>query len=255
MFLLIAIGAVTLAAPQDTVTESVRESVAAKVRALIVEYDAAHRVWYQEYLGSQGSEEVMKRIPDTAQYGREMLAIAAEAPKGDGAFQACAWVVANVHLGETRKAAIGHVTGHLLGHPEVGGLIEPIVTGEESSDAFLLWVLEHPPSDELAARACYVLASNRKNRLSGIRSPEEAARVEAEAAEYFALCQAEPFASVELQGDVTIGAQARADLFEMKHLCPGKVAPEIAGEDIDGVPFKLGDYRGQVVMLSFWGHW
>jgi hypothetical protein len=35
----------------------------------------------------------------------------------------------------------------------------------------------------------------------------------------------------------------------------GQLAPEIAREDIDGVPFKLSDYRGKVVVLDFWGHW
>lgn len=35
----------------------------------------------------------------------------------------------------------------------------------------------------------------------------------------------------------------------------GKLAPEIEGEDVDGVPFKLSDYRGKVVLLDFWGHW
>lgn len=35
----------------------------------------------------------------------------------------------------------------------------------------------------------------------------------------------------------------------------GKTAPEIAGEDIDGVQFKLSDYRGRVIMLDFWGNW
>jgi cytochrome oxidase Cu insertion factor (SCO1/SenC/PrrC family) len=35
----------------------------------------------------------------------------------------------------------------------------------------------------------------------------------------------------------------------------GTMAPEIAGEDIDGMPFKLSDYRGQVVLLDFWGNW
>lgn len=38
-------------------------------------------------------------------------------------------------------------------------------------------------------------------------------------------------------------------------LAPGHRAPEIEGEDIDGVRFKLSDYRGRVVMLDFWGHW
>jgi hypothetical protein len=35
----------------------------------------------------------------------------------------------------------------------------------------------------------------------------------------------------------------------------GQIVPEIAGEDIDGIPFKLSDYRGKVVVLDFWGHW
>ena len=43
--------------------------------------------------------------------------------------------------------------------------------------------------------------------------------------------------------DVTVG-------FEI-----GNQAPEISGEDIDGVAFKLSDYRGKVVVLDFWGDW
>jgi thiol-disulfide isomerase/thioredoxin len=33
------------------------------------------------------------------------------------------------------------------------------------------------------------------------------------------------------------------------------VAPEIDGVDLDGVNFKLSDYRGKVVLLSFSGEW
>ena len=35
----------------------------------------------------------------------------------------------------------------------------------------------------------------------------------------------------------------------------GQLAPEIEGEDLDGIPFKLSDYRGKVVMLDFYGDW
>lgn len=35
----------------------------------------------------------------------------------------------------------------------------------------------------------------------------------------------------------------------------GKVAPDIEGTDLDAVPFKVSDYRGQVVVLDFWGDW
>lgn len=35
----------------------------------------------------------------------------------------------------------------------------------------------------------------------------------------------------------------------------GQPAPEIDGEDLNGQHFKLSDYRGKVVLLSFWGDW
>jgi peroxiredoxin len=35
----------------------------------------------------------------------------------------------------------------------------------------------------------------------------------------------------------------------------GDPAPEIGGEDLDGKPMKLSDFRGKVVVLDFWGDW
>jgi peroxiredoxin len=35
----------------------------------------------------------------------------------------------------------------------------------------------------------------------------------------------------------------------------GNLAPEVVGEDIDGKPIRLSDYRGKVVLLDFWGTW
>jgi peroxiredoxin len=35
----------------------------------------------------------------------------------------------------------------------------------------------------------------------------------------------------------------------------GSIAPEVEGTDQDGVAFKLTDYRGKAVMLSFFGEW
>ena len=52
-----------------------------------------------------------------------------------------------------------------------------------------------------------------------------------------------------------LGAAADMQLFELERLQIGMVAPEIEGEDEDGVPFKLTDYRGKVVALDFWGFW
>ena len=45
------------------------------------------------------------------------------------------------------------------------------------------------------------------------------------------------------------------EIFELTRLRIGAIAPDIEGEDFDGVAFKLSDYRGKVVFLDFWGHW
>jgi thiol-disulfide isomerase/thioredoxin len=53
----------------------------------------------------------------------------------------------------------------------------------------------------------------------------------------------------------TIADIAGAELYDVRHLSIGKVAPEIEGESVDGKPLKLSDYRGKVVVLSFWASW
>ncbi len=52
-----------------------------------------------------------------------------------------------------------------------------------------------------------------------------------------------------------IGNVARGKLFEIQNLGLGKVAPEIQGADVEGRRFKLSEYRGKVVVLTFSGNW
>jgi peroxiredoxin len=35
----------------------------------------------------------------------------------------------------------------------------------------------------------------------------------------------------------------------------GDLCPEVAGNDIDDKPIKLSDYKGKVVLISFWATW
>jgi hypothetical protein len=52
-----------------------------------------------------------------------------------------------------------------------------------------------------------------------------------------------------------LALRARAPAFERSRLQIGMPVPDIVGEDLDGVPFKLSDYRGKVVVIDFWGDW
>jgi peroxiredoxin len=81
------------------------------------------------------------------------------------------------------------------------------------------------------------------NRLDqGIVSPSQEAKIR----EYLeALARKHP-AHADYLESVRAGITARRI---------GKVAPEISGKDLDGVEFKLSDYRGKVVVLYFSGDW
>jgi peroxiredoxin len=53
----------------------------------------------------------------------------------------------------------------------------------------------------------------------------------------------------------TLADFAERSLNEIRHLSVGNIAPDIVGEDADGVVFRLTDYRGKVVVLTFSGSW
>jgi uncharacterized protein (TIGR03067 family) len=50
----------------------------------------------------------------------------------------------------------------------------------------------------------------------------------------------------------TIRTMAQFRLDQMRLRGVGMTAPELRGHDLDGKPLKLSDYRGKVVLLSFW---
>ena len=52
-----------------------------------------------------------------------------------------------------------------------------------------------------------------------------------------------------------LAGQAESRLFQLRYLRVGKPVADFTTEDVDGVEFKLSDYRGKVVLLDFWGFW
>jgi len=54
--------------------------------------------------------------------------------------------------------------------------------------------------------------------------------------------------------DSKIAGVAQDQLVGM-NVVVGRIAPDFETEDVDGVPFKLSDYRGKVVVIDFWGFW
>jgi hypothetical protein len=63
------------------------------------------------------------------------------------------------------------------------------------------------------------------------------------------------YGEVKMPFGGTVGEQANAELFEMRHLAVGKEAADFDGKDQDGKQLKLSDYRGKVVLLYFWSEY
>ena len=59
------------------------------------------------------------------------------------------------------------------------------------------------------------------------------------------------FGDKSRRGDSLV-KDAQAELFEIRELCVGKPAPEVSGQDFDGKPLELSDFKGKVVVVDFW---
>jgi thiol-disulfide isomerase/thioredoxin len=53
----------------------------------------------------------------------------------------------------------------------------------------------------------------------------------------------------------TLAGEAESELFELRRLRIGSVAPDIEGLDLAGKTFKLSEQRGKVILLVFWASW
>ena len=111
---------------------------------------------------------------------------------------------------------------------------------------------EHAKAKDDRGQATFALAEYVKGKAE---RPGADSKFEAEAEKLFQTVM-EKYADVKgPYGRMKLGGMAKGALNEWKNLIIGKKVPDIEGEDIDGVKFKLSDYRGKVVMLDFWGNW
>jgi hypothetical protein len=258
---------------------------AEQVRALIAQHDKATEAFRKLVEAAKTDEDQEKLeplLPDPGPYVSLLVQIAERNPKDPAAVDALMWAVLN---GRSDKAETILVRDHLLS-PKIGPLCLKLRhrLGDAATLQALRRVLTDNPGKEAQAQAAVALAIMLKSHASWARKlkkPEarafanwekafgktavaflkagDAGALEKEAEQLLERVRADKaFAETMIpygDGRIKLGDLAGRELFEMRHLQPGMAAPQIVGEDIDGRPMRLSDFRGKVVLLDFWGYW
>jgi hypothetical protein len=252
------------AAPQDRLASLDKEHKAA---------EAAFRKEAQALpdtpAGSQKYEELWKAF-DKGQQDRfkKAVELAQADPKSDSALVALEWLLTiprAIYL-PPGKTGIELATEHHATNPKIGkivawvGHLAPgLGDNEAAAMALIKAVAEKNPDRTTRGQAVLALARAAKSRFAVAeyqRQPDvDQLAVAAEQAFEAVLKDYADCPRLTREKAGTLGEICRAELFELRHLRIGKTAPDIEGEDLDGVKFKLSDYRGKVVVLDFWGDW
>jgi hypothetical protein len=117
-----------------------------------------------------------------------------------------------------------------------------MVIGEEESAKFLRAVEAGSPHSDIRARAILTRATDKLEN-APVKSAD------------YAMAKKEALRAAEIAEGTAIKREVRMLIDAREKIVSQKVAPDIVGVDLDGVAFKLSDYKGKIIMLDFWGNW
>lgn len=186
------------------------------------------------------------KAPDLAALGKQALVRAGEL-QGDDRVRVLAWAATKSRDPELVKQVVAEVRRDHLKSAALVDLLEQALAvagplGAQDGAKFLTEVVAASPHAQVRAWAMYWQAV--------MVQRDKKASDEAKVAAEKLLADAEQLAAGSELADRIAGPR-----FIEERLQIGMEAPNIVGEDVDGVPFQLSDYRGKVVVLDFWGFW
>ncbi len=199
----------------------------------------------EEQLKQSGTDAAQirnARQPLVQETSQQLLKLVEAVPQSEVARDVYIWVVRNGAQGTEAATAIEALVQHFADSPEILPFI-----GLIARDFAMLEKLQSKAKDKaVKGVATFMLA----RQLSSADNPALEDRVLKLLNEVIS-----KYADVADSARRPLGPQAERLLFAVENLSIGKVAPDIIGSDLDGVAFKLSDYRGKVVVLDFWGDW
>ncbi|MHC5064154.1 MAG: hypothetical protein ACYTG5_09285 [Planctomycetota bacterium] len=248
------------------VAQSGQGTAQSEYDALIKEHEAAVAEWRaemkvitdgEEYKAAREARdrEAMQALtskvnrPDTAAFVARFAKAGKRYAGQEEAVQFHLWIVMNG--GTAQKESVvksvdvilaDHIESEALQPPQFRGMMLSRSLGQERYQEVVDLIVAKNPHDMVKANLLF----ERAQGMSRGRDVSEADKAKAQ----------ELFDRVaELAAGTTLALKAQGPRFKAENLQVGMVAPDIIAEDLDGVTFKLSDYRGKVVMLDFWGDW
>lgn len=194
---------------------------------------------YQAAKTKEEKQEVLKDRPDPQDTVKAMMPLIKKQGDDPKVLKSVGWVIM-----QSRQ-----------GMPE--GLIEIIEKHKESKDlSGILFLSQFDRSGELKKYLVWARENSKHPQVQGVAAfvnSQDRSLGDAEKLEELKFAIAN-LGDYEFRG-VKLKERAEGSLFAAENIQIGKTAPEIVGEDQDGVEFKLSEYRGKVVVLDFWGDW
>lgn len=270
-------------------------SIAGRVGELKLEFEARDNVFRADVAaarkaGAKGGSREIKAIfgqhaRDWDQIAERVVTLVRTHPTDPAAFDGILLLA-----GAYTDDILGIIRTNFLKDPRMGQLCEHLGTRmTDSSKVLLSQLAADSPDRALRARATYALGQYSsqlyraltttpkntdadlelmlkqtswtfyKATISGrsLKGPEKD-RSLAEIRGYFERVVKDYPDVTSVDGSFRLADKAKAEVLRIDNipgLRVGKMAPNIVGEDLDGKPLKLEDYRGKVVVLCFWGTW
>ncbi len=276
------LAAVESETPSPVAVPSDKEDLEAKAQ---MEYDALQAEFQEsvkalrDEIATVESKDDQIRILATkdpsTEYGKRFLELARAYPDTKASFNATLFVVGQTK-GDLKREAMEYLLDRYSDRVKLSKIAESLKQEVPSSDVerwFDLMIEKAKPGPVQASvmlNYSQYLGQLPLFRKTIAINPQVAERLPSEQLAYInsertdaqnqktaAILESviQQYGDLKYQGRETFGEKAGSELFELTQLQVGMTVPEIEGEDLDGIPFKLSDYRGKVVMLDFWGHW
>lgn len=256
----------------------------ARFDALQKEYRDAWFAFVKKLRAAE-SEEARKKLVETesagrSEYARKFLELANRNPGTEVAVECLAWILRLSQDSQSQTKAIGQLARDHVKSPAMLKVSRLLLdSSSPEAESLLRRVIEENPDEGIQGVATLTLGLY-LNRMRGqarlLQDP-----IASEAAEDTRKVYGEEFAAalarrdlaqmkaesvailervIDEYSDVPPGVgnlvdSAEWELHKLRNLDIGMTAPAIEGEDILGERFQLADYRGKVVVLTFWGHW